>query len=119
MESVPYGQRLEAMTRERDAYRIAKQENDERFMNERDQARHERDQALRNLKGIELALGPGHHFAFDVLRWANLWHDNEDFKTELHLAVYKWREDKVKDQAEGDRTAEEHEKAFWARRQKA
>lgn len=33
------GDALEAMTRERDAYRKAKQENDERFMNERDEAR--------------------------------------------------------------------------------
>ncbi len=32
---------LEEMTRERDAYRKAKQENDERFMNERDAAREE------------------------------------------------------------------------------
>jgi len=34
-----------ALLRERDAYRKAKQENDDRFMRERDDARRERDEA--------------------------------------------------------------------------
>lgn len=37
------------LQRERDAYKRAKEENDDRFMREREEARHERDVALREL----------------------------------------------------------------------
>lgn len=43
---------LEDMTKERDAYRKAKQENDERFMLERDAARRERDEALAEVQRL-------------------------------------------------------------------
>ena len=43
---------LAAAVRERDAYRKAKAENDERFMLERDEARRERDAALAELASV-------------------------------------------------------------------
>lgn len=42
----------ERLRRERDAYKKAKEENDDRFMGERDRARTERDEALRACKAV-------------------------------------------------------------------
>ena len=42
-----------ALTAERDAYKRAKAENDERFMLERDEARRERDTALARIAALE------------------------------------------------------------------
>jgi hypothetical protein len=43
---------LARVTAERDSYRKAKQENDERFMVERDEARTERDRLLKSLRAV-------------------------------------------------------------------
>lgn len=51
------GHALIAMTRERDAYRKAKQENDERFMREREEARAERDALRAKLRWHDALVG--------------------------------------------------------------
>ncbi len=54
-----FARRLE---RERNAYRRAKQENDERFMLERDAARRERDEARNQLDALKDAVNALHDF---------------------------------------------------------
>jgi len=66
-----------AMRRERDAYRKAKQENDERFMIERDTARAERDEARARIARYVAAVdereaaSDGQYAACDYASWLN------------------------------------------------
>lgn len=78
--------RDEAM-RERDAYKKAKQENDERFCNERDTARQERDVALKELEEL---IAIARENGVEISRVANFAAFTEEAKAAYPTAP-KWR----------------------------